>query len=376
MSEQQNSPINLPAGEILEAFRRVKQSGITVVYADAGERGIGTTQVYVASGGQALIRLDGQGTAKMMAAGPFAAGATLYPADDGKIDDVKVGLPLGKSLEAATAAGSIIEVVPVIDDASSVYIWVSPEGDDSSGNGSFSLPYATITKALTAVTTVRKTILVLPGEYTETLMLTWPSISGVSINGVLGHGDGATIAGTAGQTAVVKIDPTVQTSTFEATLSNVTIAAPIGVNGIDFNNTAVNRKINLYLKNVPIENADTNGSGAGKSLNVIHANAAEAMRVYASGQKDIWEGLLYIEPKNTNDRFQFGNLQFDGGVQFGTTTIASVSRFTSCIAVDDGGIGGQDTQILAILGCQSLTGTTYAAAALGDCADNAAEVVA
>ena len=256
-------------------------------------------------------------------------------------------------------------------DTSVSFIWVSPDGNDTSGNGSFSKPFATITKALTLVTSARKTIMAMPGIYTETLSLTWPSITGVSINGVLGHGDGVTIKGTTGQTDVISINPTVQTATFEATISNATVDAPTGVKGITFNNTSVAQKINLYLKNVPIEmQTETD-----KALDIVHTDAANAMRVYATGQKNIVEGLLYIEPKNTGDRFDFTNYQFDGGVQFGTTTIASVSTFKDCILKDAGGSGGQDTQILVSMGCYSLTGTTYAAAALNDFAANAAEVI-
>jgi len=371
MSQQRNSPASFTAGEALEAFRRVKQSGATVVYADAGERGIGTTQAYVANAGQALVRMDGEGTSKMTAAGTFAVGATLYPADDGKVDDVKAGMPLGKPMEAATAAGDIVEVVPIIEDACSIYIYVSPEGDDDSGNGSSSMPYATITKALTAVTATRKTIMLMPGEYVEALSLTWPSIDLVSINGVLGQSDAVTITGTAGQTQVISIDPTVQTGSFNATISNLTISCPDGVRGITLNNTATAKKVNLFLHNVAIEN-DTETD---RAISVVHTDAGNAIRVYADGQRNIIEGLVYIEPKNADDRFTFDNFQFDGGIQFGTTTIASVSTFKNCIMKDAGGAGGQDTQILVSIGCVSLTGTTYAAAALGDFAANAAEVI-
>jgi len=250
-------------------------------------------------------------------------------------------------------------------------IWVSPDGSDTSGNGSFSDPYATITKALTAVTAARKTIMVMPGSYTEALSLTWPSIDLVSINGVLGQSDAVTIEGTTGQTEVIEIDPTVQTATFNATLSNLTISAPTGVNGITLDNNNVGRRINLFLHNVAIENQ----TETDKSLNVAHTVAGNALRVYADGRRNIWEGLLYIAPKNTDDRFTFDGFQFDGGVEFGTATIASVSTFKDCVVKDAGGAGGQDTQILNVMGCYSLTGTTYAAAALGDFAANAAELI-
>jgi hypothetical protein len=361
------------AGEDLVAYRRVKLSEGTVVYADSGNDWIGTTEEAVSSGYSVSVRLrTASGTRKIMAAGAFSAGALLYGADDGKVDDTVAGQPIFRALEEATANGDIVEVITEegVSLAVNSLIWVSPDGDDS-GDGSLSSPLLTITAVLAAVTASRKTIMLLPGNYPELLSLAWPSITGISINGMLGQSDGVTIAGTTGQTEVIEIDPTVQTATFEATISNLTISAPTGVNGITFDNTNVGRKINLYLHNVAIENQ----TETDKAINVVHTTAGNAMRIYANGSRNIVEGLLYIAPKNTDDRFNFTGLQFDGGVQFGTTTIASVSTFKDCIMKDAGGAGGQDTQILVSMGCYSLTGTTYAAAALGDFAANAAEVI-
>lgn len=374
MSQQKNGPeITLNAGEDLVAFRRVKISGSTVVYADAEHRGIGVVQAAVdySEDTHACIRLDSpSGSSKMMANGVITAGNNAYSADDGKVASTG-SIIIGTALETTTADGDIFEVLPLADLLADVSkIWVDPNGDDGA-SGSMLDPVKTITQALTLVTTARKTIMAMPGNYTEVLSLTWPSITGVSINGVLGHGDGVTIAGTTGQTDVISIDPTVQTATFEATISNATVSAPTGVKGITVDNNNVGRKLNLYLKNVPIEmQTETD-----KALDVVHTVAGNAIRVYASGQKDIVEGLLYIEPKNVDDRFTFDNYQFDGGMEFGTTTIASVTTFKDCIVKDNGGAGGQDTQIINSLGCYSLTGTTYAAAALADFAANAAEVI-
>jgi hypothetical protein len=378
MSKQVNGPeITMQASEDLVAFRRVKISGSTVVYADAGDGGIGVVQAAVdySEDANACIRLDNAGgTSKMMASGVISAGAKVYPDADGKITATAISPCIGTALEASTADDDIIEVLNGEKEGEDVVeseIWVAPYGDDTNGTGTRTNPYLTITKALASVTASRKTIIIAPGSYTETLSLTWPSITGVSINGMLGHGDAVTIVGTAGQTQVISIDPTVQTATFEATISNLTISCPDGVRGITFNNTNVGRKINLYLNNVPIEN-DTETD---RAISVVHTTAGNAMRIYASGQKSIVEGLLYINPNNADDRFTFDNYQFDGGVQFGTTTVVSVSTFKDCIMKDAGGSGGQDTQILNSCGCYSLTGTTYAAAALNDFAANAAEVI-
>jgi len=120
MSQQINGPeITLQAGEDLIAFRRVKISGSTVMYADAGDCGIGTVQAVVdySENANACIRLDAAGTSKMMASGVIAAGANVYPAADGKITATINGRCIGKALEAATANGDIIDVLPYIEDA-------------------------------------------------------------------------------------------------------------------------------------------------------------------------------------------------------------------------------------------------------------------
>lgn len=247
-------------------------------------------------------------------------------------------------------------------------IFVSKAGDDTQ-DGSAIEPVLTITAALALVTATRKTIIVMPGEYEEAASLTWPNVTGVSICGVGGEVE---IVGASGEDEVIEINPTFSASTFEATLANLNITAPDGVDGITFDNdNTTGRKYNLYLENVGINN-DTETD---KALNVVHSDATQAMRVYCDGQRNVFEGVLTIAPKNVDDRFTFTNMQFDGGIAFGTATIASVSTFKDCIVKDGGGSGGQDTQILNVLNCHSLTGTTYAIAALADFASNAAEVI-
>lgn len=101
------------AGEALEAYRRVKYSSGTVMYADEGEYSIGITEHSCSSGAHVSVRLaNAQGTRKVTAAGTFSQGAALYAADDGKVDDAAVGTTIGTALEAATAAGDVIEMIP------------------------------------------------------------------------------------------------------------------------------------------------------------------------------------------------------------------------------------------------------------------------
>ena len=117
MSQQceRNKPIT--TGEEIAAFRRVKLDGATAIYADAGDPGIGVCQALTASGATANIRLDnGGGTSKMVAAAAIAAGKRVYPAADGKVSPIPSGPSVGKTLEAATAANDVIEVLLEKDD--------------------------------------------------------------------------------------------------------------------------------------------------------------------------------------------------------------------------------------------------------------------
>jgi hypothetical protein len=117
MSQQRTSPITLQAAEDLVAFRRVTISGSTIVYADAEHRGIGVVQAAVdySENASACIKLDNDGgTSKMMAGGAISAGADVYAADDGKVAATG-SVALGRALEAATADGDIIEVLPLAD---------------------------------------------------------------------------------------------------------------------------------------------------------------------------------------------------------------------------------------------------------------------
>ena len=106
------------ASGAITAFTRVKHSGTakTVETAGAGEDWIGTAETTVADGKQVNVRLrTAAGTRKMVAAGALSIGDVVYGAASGKIDDTAAGQAIGYALEAATADGDIIEVVPACD---------------------------------------------------------------------------------------------------------------------------------------------------------------------------------------------------------------------------------------------------------------------
>ena len=104
------------AGEDLEANRRVKvETGTTttppeVVYADAGEAYIGLTMSKESDGDAIAVQVR---TYLAVAADTFSIAATLYGAADGKVSDSSNGTAQFVALEAATAAGDIVEVASI-----------------------------------------------------------------------------------------------------------------------------------------------------------------------------------------------------------------------------------------------------------------------
>ena len=119
MSQQtMEATISLQAASALAIYRRVKlDSSGYAAYAGAGEPAIGITQAAAASGEQVAVRLlNGAGTFKMTAGAAITALKPVYGLASGKIDDaVTAALRhcCGIALEAATADGDVIEVLPI-----------------------------------------------------------------------------------------------------------------------------------------------------------------------------------------------------------------------------------------------------------------------
>lgn len=112
MSQQIDSTKTFTSAEALARYRRVKlTTGTTVSYSDAGEDFIGVTQRDVAITTPVAVRFPQQRTCICTAAGAVTAGAAIYGAADGKVDDAAVGIKIGYALEAALADGDEIECI-------------------------------------------------------------------------------------------------------------------------------------------------------------------------------------------------------------------------------------------------------------------------
>lgn len=118
MSVQKSDIGSYTAGEALAKYTAVRLSsgsGTSVVYADATHEAIGITTEAAANGAPVSVRhLNDAGTFKITMAGAASIGDTVYPAADGRWDDTLVdGVGCFELLEASTAAGDVVEALPV-----------------------------------------------------------------------------------------------------------------------------------------------------------------------------------------------------------------------------------------------------------------------
>jgi len=117
MSQFTEGPLKaFTAGAAIEAFALVKLSSGKLALAALGEEYLGQLwQQAFADGDICNVRLrSAMGTSKCVASGAFSAGAIVYGRALGRVDDISTtsAIRVGMALEAATAAGDIIEVLP------------------------------------------------------------------------------------------------------------------------------------------------------------------------------------------------------------------------------------------------------------------------
>ncbi len=273
-----------------------------------------------------------------------APGDELY-INTGVVSKRASGIPFGKSLGvltgSAVAAVCAVKVHCELRDVDPSMIVVSTEGDDTTGKGCWDSPYATVTKAFTMVTATRKTVYILPGDYAETTGLTWPSINGLRVIGMDGQGN-VSISALDG-TAVLTINPTVQTASFEAFLENVNIDHG-DIIGIELNNTATAKKVIVQLKSVSAE------AGSGASLHCTHTDAGNAIRLYAKNCQEI-EGLVDWHLLNASDRIRFYDSVLAGGLTTSANAVAGELTLSNTVILTGGLTIGDAAHILTYRAC-------------------------
>ena len=214
----------------------------------------------------------------------------------------------------------VVEAGGSIDLPNSQIIVVGPDGSDTTGTGSWMSPVATLTKALSLATAARPTIFMLPGEYVEAAMITWPNINGLSVIGM----GGVSISNGNAAAAVIDINPTYTASTFEITLTGINISADTQI-GIRVDNAHMSKKMMLYLDRVTTEM-----NVSGDSLVTANTVTTQPIRIYA--RECSFEGLTHLITANAGARFRFQGCDFIGNVTTGGA-VAAEYTFLGCISV-------------------------------------------
>jgi hypothetical protein len=207
----------------------------------------------------------------------------------------------------------------------STAIVVSTDGSDTTGEGTFSLPYKTITKAFTIASAIRPLILVMPGEYAE-VDLVWPSANGVILKAP--YGNVVIQQTTKAATSVLTIAPT-STASWSASIQDIEIESDyISGKCLTIANAGMsaNKKMNIELSNVALSTKNVTDS----SLVVTNTVATGAMRVYASGSMQTWEGLVLFTTLNASDRLRIYNHRIIGAVTMSGSVSAAEITLINC----------------------------------------------
>jgi hypothetical protein len=104
------------AGAAIDQFILVKLASDLLSVAALGEEPIGVIEEasFVSGDIRSVRLLSAKGTIKCIASGAFSQGAVLYGRASGKVDDISTtsAIRIGIALEAATATGDVVEVLP------------------------------------------------------------------------------------------------------------------------------------------------------------------------------------------------------------------------------------------------------------------------
>lgn len=119
----QNGTISLPNNSALGPYLRVKLSASYLVVAAADDLELGTLhqRVLATDGVAPVVPRSIEGTKKFVASAAITQYAEVFAAASGKISATGNGRKVGIALEAATADGDIIEVLPLSDGKKSVF---------------------------------------------------------------------------------------------------------------------------------------------------------------------------------------------------------------------------------------------------------------
>jgi len=250
------------------------------------------------------------------------------------------------------------------------YLVVSKSGNDTYGTGTWANPLLTIGAAFDLVTATRKVVYVLDGNYDEAL--TWPTISGVKLIG-MNREFGVILSDSGEDDQVIDVTPGVQTATFEMWIENIYIDhGNAGQDGIAFDNTAMTKKLNCYIRDCGGDAA----SAADRFIVTTQGDTNNAIRIYWEGNNGGVEGTIYMVAGNDGNRFYATNVVLNGGLSTSAAAVAFDIRFINCTILHEGVTGGNAAQTIIACGNFSHDGAgTFAALDTADLAGSHTETV-
>ena len=185
------------------------------------------------------------------------------------------------------------------------------DGNDTTGNGDLLTPVATITKALTLVTSQRKTVIIHPGTYTESpsitvqyTVLTTPAVLGGNtlISGTVSTNTGCTISGL----KMTNLTVTNSTGTGNVNLLNCDVSGTLTRSGTgDY----------LLVRFCDIGTININSSAG---VNAIFGGNPNFITVNNAGARVLVRNAVTVAPVVT-----LGNISFADSIILATTSTSN-----------------------------------------------------
>jgi hypothetical protein len=238
-------------------------------------------------------------------------------------------------------------------------IYVAVWGNDDINTGSFDSPFASIEKAIAAITSSKTRVIMFPGSYTmeEHVDIT---VDGTAIYALVpGSVD---IDGSACLLSCFKTVFGASSGTKDFTFRGINLNHDAVV-GIQVDNASATAKVMLYLDDCDFE-------GAGVSLDIDRAGATgQAVRVYAN--RCYFEGGINMVVKDDGDRLRLKDCTLDSDLVTNNGAYTAEILLESCIIPVNGITGGASQQIVYFSGTTTQTGASvnvYAGAIATDVA--------
>jgi len=204
----------------------------------------------------------------------------------------------------------------IVDSGTGAHIWISPQGDDTNGIGSYLNPYATVEQGLSQVSAAKLTVLAMPGTYLENVE--WPARSNVRLIGLGKQGAVTLDDASAGGTAVLKVYPATVLASFAGYLDNVTIDH--NGTGLKLDNSSAAGTFALYLRDVDF--VATGGTSMITNHGTNNPVVIDARHVDFGGE-------VNLQVRDKNDAFYLHGGKLTGGmVTSGSPALGGTAEIT------------------------------------------------